>query len=503
MLYAPDLPFVGAYFNVIDERDSLRTDFLAHPASAPRGKLLHEKLRDLIGSARLDRVFSEVLEGAGFLVSVKAAVGDSARGEEFVRTWTGPYPKVRYRLAAWSSSPRPDLCEECVQVSVEVERQGATLAEPVQVLFRDREDRDVVVTAPATKAVLRSVTATLAAPLDVVEIDPFARLAESPTQSDLMPRLDNRSTPVWRVLLNNFNILLAATEGQVQTAVDLGFAKRYDARWRYALRADYGPGAVSLSTRGRYGFGNPVRADQLDQWIGLILGGEYLRPGFAGQQRDAFAAGAVLFYGYDSRESLWAPETGTGLRLSLAYNRLFGTLPVAETEVSRNSLSLSVRALQQCMLGLRHQLSFRLSGGAFVQGSPREQLLFAIGGRRNLRGYATDDAVGRLRGIGSIEWLHPLIPQFHEDGFFIVWVNGIDGALYADVAVIADGFDEFGDRQVLGDVGYGLRFYLDHFGVRPGVMSFDVAMPLVKTPSMSTLGPPAIYIDFTQSFLGF
>ena len=52
-------------------------------------------------------------------------------------------------------------------------------------------------------------------------------------------------------------------------------------------------------------------------------------------------------------------------------------------------------------------------------------------------------------------------------------------------------------------MGYGLRFYIEYFGVRPGVMAIDVALPLVRARGATELGPPALYIAFTQSFFAF
>jgi hypothetical protein len=114
-----------------------------------------------------------------------------------------------------------------------------------------------------------------------------------------------------------------------------------------------------------------------------------------------------------------------------------------------------------------------------------------------------DAAVGRFRAIASAEWLHPLVAETSIDGFHLAWVTGIDGAIFGDLAAIADDPAGLVSRRPLADVGYGLRLYLDWFGVRPGVMAIDVAFPLVALPGESRLGPPAIYVDFAQSFLVF
>src|SRR5207244_259730 len=51
LLYAPDLPFEGAYFRRIKEDDPLRPDFVDYPLPLPRGKIVYEKLLDRAGEA--------------------------------------------------------------------------------------------------------------------------------------------------------------------------------------------------------------------------------------------------------------------------------------------------------------------------------------------------------------------------------------------------------------------------------------------------------------------
>lgn len=495
MLYAPDLPFVEAYFRLVREDDPLFEDLAVHPRVVPRGRILYEKLSDRVGRRAAQRLFEGALEDGALFPALRRALGGEA--EAFLNTWLGPYPEVRYALAGFGESST--VSGEILAYAV-VERQGEPVAEPVTVRFLDEDGGERLVVAPPSSAARRSVTATLGAALDSVEIDPHGRLAESPTLELAQPRLDNTSHPRWRILLNNWNLQVAATAGQVNTAVDLGFARRYDNVWRFGLRADYRPDSLSATLRATYGFGRAVNPNQLAHWLGLSAAGGYLRPGFGDQLEDGFATQVSAFYGYDGRSSPWAPETASALRLSATYNRVFGTPPAGSTP---DSFGVSARLLTQLRLDLRHLLALRVTASAYLAGDPRSQLLFSAGGRSNARGYAVEDDLARLRGVASVEWLHPLLPRWEEEGFFLAWVNGLDGALFADVAVLADRFRELDAAPVLADVGYGLRFYIDYGGVRPGVMAIEVAFPLVETRNQQALGPPALYIDFTQSFLAF
>lgn len=522
MLYAPDLPFVGAYFRLVDEHDPLTPNLLDFPSRWPRGKVIYEKLVDRAGAEAAARAALALLEGTPLPEAL--ALGAGAEGSDaLLSTWLRPYPDVRYALGRYGSVEAPAAeCggrAPCFRAEIEVVRDGEAVAEPVEVLVTAEDGAERLVRSAATAAPVRSVTATLAAALDEVRLDPRGRLAERPSREVPEPRFDNASSPRWKLLLNNFNVQLLASEGAIDTALDLGIARVHDVRWSYGIRADYDPATAALSARATYGFGEPVTAARLDRWVGLILEGAYLRPGFGvagaagaacsglGGDETAFATSAAVVLGYDDRRSVWAPEAGTGLRVVLEYNRVFGELTEcrdgAAARVSPDSVSASARFLRQWRLGGAHQISVRAKAGAFLVGSPREQLLFRLGGRTNVRAYTSGAAQGRAQGIASAEWLHPLLPELDENAGEIAWVTGIDGALFADVALLADGLEALDRGSAFAGVGYGVRLYLDYFGVRPGVMAVDVAVPLVGLDGRPAVGPPAIYVDFSQSFLAF
>ncbi len=495
MLYAPQFPFVGAYFRLIRETDPLRANLLDPPSPYPRGKLVYEKLLDRVGPKDTDVTMEAIGQGTDVVAALRVALCDDT--DTFLQTWLGPYPEVQYRIADYDSSCAPDC-----RARVVVERTGAAIAEPVELELIDDDDHVRLVRVETSTAAVRTLTATLAAPLDSVILDPHGRLAEAPSAEVPSPKLDNRTHPRWRFLLNNFNILYSPTAGNIDTALDVGFSRVRDVRWRFAARASYAPDAVSLSGRAVYYFGAPLTPDRLSQWIGVIAAGEYLRPNFAGETESAYSASGALFYGWDTRRTVWVPEAGEALRASVALDRVFGDL-AGSPEVTENAVSVALRGLKAWRVNAAHQFSVRANLGAFVAGTPRPQLRYALGGRNNVRGYVVDDAVGRMRGILSGEWLHPILWDVDDNVMELVWATKLDGAFFADVAWIGDGFDELSDRPLRADVGYGFRIYLDYFGVRPGVMAIDIALPLVDDAGRVRVGPPAVYLDFAQSFLSF
>lgn len=495
MLYAPQFPFVGAYFRLIRETDPLRAELVDFPAPYPRGKLVYEKLLDRVGPDDTAVALEAIGAGTDVVAALRVALCDDT--DAFLETWLGDYPAVQYLVGAYASRCEPDCRAE-----VTVQRTGEAIAEPVELLLVDEDGGRRLVKAEASTDVQRTVTATLAAPLSEVILDPRGRLAETPSVEVPSPKFDNRTDPQWRFLLNNFNVLYSPTAQNIDTALDLGFSRVRDVRWRFAARASYAPDAIALSTRATYYFGAPLTPDRLSQWIGGTISGEYLRPEFAGETEAAYALSGAIYYGWDTRRTVWVPEAGEAVRAAIGFDRLFGDLS-DEPDVTPNAVSFSLRGLKAWRFDAAHQLSVRASVGAFVAGTPRPQLLYAIGGRNNVRGYVVDDEVGRVRGIVSGEWLHPILKEVDENVVELFWATKLDGAFFADVALIGDDLADAFDGPVRADVGYGFRIYLDYFGVRPGVMAIDLAFPLVDASGRFGVGSPAVYIDFSQSFLSF
>ncbi|CAN0563465.1 unnamed protein product, partial [Laminaria digitata] len=63
LLYAPQLPFVGAYFRLIQEQDPLRANLVDPPSVRPLGKLAYEKVLDAFGPNVAQAVFRSVAGG--------------------------------------------------------------------------------------------------------------------------------------------------------------------------------------------------------------------------------------------------------------------------------------------------------------------------------------------------------------------------------------------------------------------------------------------------------
>lgn len=495
LLYQPQLPFVGAYFARVDETDPWRIPIVAPERTEARGKRIFDKLTDRLGRARVEALMAEILDGRPLSQVLAPVLGGPAAAEAFLATWLGDYPPVRFRLDGFETVHRPGA-GVAYETTVRIRRTAPVPAEPLTVLLEGDEERRLVRVDTSTRTRL-TVTSTTPFAVERVVVDPFDRVPEAPSAEVPQPRFDNRSDAAWRFLLNNFNLVLSPSAGTLDTGFDVGFSRVHDVFWRFGTRAAYAPESVTVSTRASRFFGARRTADRLVQWLGAALVGEYLRPDFTAESSDAYALTTSMFYGFDDRTTVWAPEPGTGVRAGVAYTRIFGS---TETDTTPDAVSLTLRGLRSWRLEAANQFSLRANLGAFVVGTPREQLQFFLGGRNNVRGFPVDAETGRLRAILSAEWVHGLLANRSWNAADVAWVSGVDGAFFADVAWIGDAADRLGFRA---DVGYGLRVYLDYFGVRPGVMAVDFAIPLTDLTGAWAPGGLAVYIDFAQSFLVF
>lgn len=501
LLYAPQIPFRDAYFRALREDDPLRAAMVSYPSGWPRGKILFEKLVDRIGASSARAVARKLREGAPLERSLAAALRSSPGPEAraFLSTWLGDYPEVAYRLGRWGS----ERDGARFRARVEIERLGAEVAEPVALRLEDARGESRIVATPATSAALRVVTATLSAPLSSVTLDPAGRLAQASELGSPNPRLDDRTHPGWRVLLNSFNILVGATGGTFDLGLNLTFARRYDPTWAFGLSGGAAPDAFSVTGQLRRAFGRTITPNRRSSWGALVVTGERLREGFVEGSGGAWATRAGFRFGYDDRATSFAPEAGTGLRAEITYARVWARDGPSSGNDTDDALALRAALLRSVRVGHAHTFSVRARVDAWILGRPRPQLAFDGGGRFGLRGYRVGEEQGQLRGLVAGEWVHPLLRDAEVDGFRLAWADRLDGALFVELGLIGDDVDALG-RGFRATAGYGFRAYLDYLGIRPGVLAIDIAFPLVSVPERRfEVGGPEVWLAFSQSFFSF
>jgi hypothetical protein len=483
LVAAPQIPFIDAYYDAIDEAAAHRRsldDFAHH---LPRGKLLYEKLVDQIGVTKAQAVIDAYLQGPPrpLLELARAA------GGERLEQWLGPYPKVDYALGSVS--------DDAGVIGVNVVASGgdaSQLLEPVTVAIEDRNG------APHRSTRLGPGPLRFASPgpATLVELDPQGRLVELAKSPGEDPRFNNRQPPRWRFLLNNITGLIAATNQQVSFTADFSLRRVHDLRWRYDFRGSYSPEALSLVGALSYGFGEEVTALRLAERLGLSVSADRLLP-----ERNQGSAGYELtagaFYQYDTRLSALSSYAGEGLAAHLSAG-----LCQDRNRGDYRFLQASASAFRLFPLGSYQALLLRLRGDLTLGDAPVQEQL-RLGGRYTAgRGFEPDEAYGAQRAVVSFEHRHALAVDTRTDFLGAFMLTGIEGALFGD-AVYLPVRRAGCRRDLFYDAGYGVRFLVDVLDLSPSSFAVDVGVPLNRCGDEETRVPVTVYMAFVQSFLAF
>ncbi len=485
LIYAPQVSFVDAYFEAIDERRGrrLRLDDFAH--ELPRGKLLYEKLADRLGSHLAHRATDAYLAGRDSYVETVSRLGGAPLGP-YLEQWLGPAPRIDYALGAVTH--RPDGVEVLVTASGPAR---ASLREVVEVEVED-EDGGV---HRAQRLGPGAVLVPGAASADRVELDPRGRLVELEHLPGEGPRHNDRDPPRWRFLLNDINGLIAVTNQQISLSVNFSLRQVHDRRLQYDFHLLTAPESSGLAATAGYSFGGEVTPLRLSQRVGLRLLGQRLRDeaygGYGGMQGSLSA-----YYVYDDRLSLYSSFEGSGvaLRATQAYGLDGRDEPYTFS-------ALGAAALHLFPLGFYDAILVRGRGDyAFGEVPPQERL--RLGGRYTARGFETDEARADRRLIGSVEYRHALVVDARTDLFGMFTLTRIEAALFGDAVYLP--VERSGcERSAFYDVGTGVRFLGDILSLAPGSLALDVGLPLSRCPDERDRFPLTVYLAFVQSYLVF
>jgi hypothetical protein len=511
LLYAPQTMFAEAYFGDLGMSggDSLRDDPRRFMHSRPRGRLLHEKLRDLLG-AREEAAMRAVLRGQDHRSAAEAAHGGPL--DWFFRQWSGPHPRINYRLVSHAARPVGGAYENRVVVARETEPGDRPPIEPVTVLAVDEDGarHRLRWSGRGERATLRYRSAS---PTEWAWVDPDARLVESSVgKSTQHPRFDNRDNHPVRFVYNNLGVLLNVSDLSALIAADFTLSRVHDLENEIRLVA-YTSAAVRYGALASYrrGFGRQVRTDRL-------LGRAVIGLGAARLDGDFFTAGDE------------AERSATQFSLSAGLGRdsqvfEFEPLDRREALVSA-SLTVTRRdeaagepadALLSADLSASISRTFTPSGGHTFAGQlgaaialgdleSRSQLV-AAGGADGVRGFAPGALFGRALVSARAEYRHAFVHDLDWNIGHYTYVRGFGGVAFADGGVLAPCDSYLPSRHsFVGSAGYGVQFFYDSFGTLASLMRVDLAVRLAGEPR-SCLGetPEAgtalqLYVSFLPPF---
>ncbi len=506
-IYSPLVQFREAYFSTVAEQDWLRDEPWAFMNLAPRGKLVHDKLVDLLGAPAVDDLVVRFLAGEGTVRDL----AEEAAGEDlswFFEQWSVAYPSLNYRVVDVGSRP---LGKGRFLHSATVERQGDTsIREPVIVRFElDNGAReDAVWNASGAQA---SVKVEADAPLDRVVVDPDMRLFEDPSLTQNHPRHDNSSEPSWRPPVFStfaFTSNITNLTGDIDIVFDMRpkFDVLNSIRFRILLTT-WGQGGSVWYTRG---FGPKLDLNTSAWHAGVYVSGFHLSSAYgfqtAGDDGVARWSGGTslsvgLYVGHDDRFYMFNPTDGWSLTARIGYGLGIDDSHAGTRGDLRHVVSASTRVFFLKTPAGGHTLA--LYGGASgTFGDPYRGQLESLSAFEILRGFDVDETFGRARLYVCAEYRHVFTAGLDVNLFHYVTLQGIQGVLFAGTGTVTrEGSYHglFAADRIFTEVGYGLRGILAYFGAYPGIIAIDLAVPITPFDRPGRL-PVALRIAFNHVF---
>lgn len=511
LLYAPQTMFAGAFSGSVLDDEPVRDQPERFMHQRPRGRLLYEKLRDLLEVTAMRAAMRAIIvDGVRYRQAAEGAFGNSL--DWFFRQWQKPYPLMDYRLADIASKklPRGAGFEHTVRVERRTMDGARPLVEPVTVLIvlqggkRERVRWD-------GRGSYGVVSVRADQPIERVVLDPDRRLVERKLPGDAQhPLFNNRTRHRVRFVYNSFGVLLNITDLSALLAADFSLGRVRDVIHgsRFSLYTSAST-LVGMSARYRRRFGPEITPDRLLSSATFRLSAQRLRAGFFGEQgRAASRVSIGASIGSSDLLFLWEPRHARDWYVSGSAS-VTRRDAVADPDNSLDpeylvSGSLSFAYSNVFTVADSHTLAFNV-GGALVLGELQSRTqLISGGGAGGIRGYAPGQIFGRGLALGRAEYRHIFTHRMNWNVGHYNFVRGLGGAVFADVGILTpcESYDPTGDATFYAAAGYGVRLFYDSFGTLPQLMRVDFAIPLVRN-NRNCLGDPPVANLPVMVYLGF
>lgn len=492
LLYAPQVAFVDVLFGSVAEPDPFRENPWRARRPTARGRRILEHARDLMDEDAFRAWSRSLLAGEEGAREALARVDANAlaRLPQWLRS---PALEVNYRLG----EVRSERTETGWRHTVTVHRDGAHRVEPVEVRVIDRDGHAETGIWDGESGETGHVVIETPARRRSVRIDPRSRLPQSPRLANGHPLRDDTDSLSFRPpIIQNLALSGSATELNLTGLLDVVVRRRYDTENTFGLRLTFDPRSYGGILRYVRGVGRSRDTNNRRGFVSLGLEVDRLRSSFAADSQGGWRFGLLALGGYSDQRFFLDPRRGRAI---------VGSLQTGFVQRDDDSTSLTmtpaIRGNYTLPLGLRGALVL-VGGAAWVFGSPLASELPGLGGRFLLRGYQSDEAVGRGRffAVAEARFTPTGLSDLAWNGLHLVWVREIQLAVFTGAGVVVDLID--GRSAAFGaDVGGGLRVHFDYGGIQPAVLAVDLAVPLVRRASdRASRAPVTFVLGFEQFF---
>ncbi|MFH1434328.1 MAG: hypothetical protein ABIJ56_01305 [Pseudomonadota bacterium] len=505
-IHSPMVQFREAYFNTIAEKDWMRDEPWAFMSLQPRGKLIYEKLMDIVGREKIAKMFAGLARGEGDIYEL----ADGAAGEDmtwFFRQWSESYPSLNYRVGKVEAE---DAGNGKMKVTARVYRDGDhEVKEPVVVrfVFKGGETEDKVWFDSGKEGTVQVVSA---GKLVKVVVDPEGRLFEDASLTDNHPVYDNASEhPMRPPVIAGFNLLASLIEKSGALSVLFDMRRKYDVKSMARFLIDVSSFGYGLTAWLLHGVGRKLDLNRSALYIGPVVAGYYHTPEFgftnaAGEEIGATSISAGFHLRYDTLFHIFDPDGGLSISVYALYH-----LNIDNERELHHSLSASGRVFFLHSFSGAHAIGlYGGVGGTFLE-TPEGQMQ-SLSDRMMLRAFEADETFGRMKIYAGVEYRHLWVHNIGMNILNLTRLEGIKGVLFLAGGTVSekDGYDGlFSAERMYAEAGYGIVLLLTFFGAYPGVLELDVAVPVYplagdrsKRDDGSDRLPVGVYLSFFQTY---
>jgi len=511
LLQTPAFPFADQVFDNPWVVDPLRADVRRFNRPLRSGRILLLRLEDRLGPISVSEAARAWITGwlddpRDFWTVLAERTGDDITPA--VDAWLGPAPRINLRLDSVERSRDPDGFWTTRVVLHRDPLEGTPPDERVEIqLRRGPGKRGRIHLNWDGAEELGEFEVRTPFRVAAVRVDPRGRVLENDADGQSLKK-DNRLPYATTVTGYGYAFAASADSG-LEAYVGLNFRPWRNLQHLVLVKAfadaetRVGSGVSYVHYFGKPRAGSGYRQHRLVGSVDF----KWLNTNFRPTAAPLLVEGRASYI-LDTRGSAINPTRGHRLQVTL-----FGGKDIAlederlRTLQESGYLGFDLSAIKLIRMHPWHILALKAQTGLVFGNVVHRQ--FQLGGPRGLRGLPASHVLGDFRTDVTAEWRH----AFFWDGdvpFVAQRIRGLQGNLFLEAGFVSSDLTKAPALSDLGvSVGYGLRTYVDWFGVLPGMFGVEVAwspgapngrIPVFALPQDWPEVPFQVYLVGTQSF---
>jgi len=462
ILYSPTLPLRQVYFREsVTPIVSEDVRFFNNPPSESPN--VFSKLRNLLGDEMMDRVISAYLKQKNESATSFRAVLSKTTGQDWdwlIDQWLSARLKLDFEIVDIETEEIDGMHETAIQI-----KKNGEGIEPLQINVYGDDGTKTPLVWDGVGETHRFHLKTRS-PVKTIELDPH-KLSNDPN------RMNNRAPHQWKVLLDQFSLNYDFQTQFLSYSAGLLFQRLYDSKNWFRLSFSHSDSSDFM----HLGYSH-IMDDSHIITTGLTyeeieadpdLGRLEEKAGFASLGYKYVFSDAPLLTESVQRLTTTFPSLSVGL----TYNQQF------TSDVYDNSLLLKIDLRRIVAFSNYREIGGRVFIGQSV-GKLFENSRFYLGGSNGMRGYTPLVFEGENMSLFSVEYRFPIFYETDINFLSLMHTHTWQGVIFTDSGMVDDSHNVLKVHQFKSDVGVGLRFFVDLFGVYPSILRADVAVPIAS-----------------------